>query len=327
MKKEDEFRSWLEQGGAKSPKGQTTRTYAIRTIERKLEDLGMPFRDLDTAWKADRFEALYERLRQMREDVLDGGQDYRILMPNSERPQGRISDWRSWLRQYGRFLDGEPPGPTKDADRVRQHVLAHYIEPARKDGGRQIDVLVSDVNRALGLNRAWPNICQALAGPKFQEFAQVRSPERIGPVQSPATIFRFSLRDLHIDNSALNKLRIRFLAVCPDFKSFVDPGTGRARDEKTGKAAASQQVRAAIGESRDDEALGKIVFEILKTFAKDAPLVRWQTEDSIDKQHPDLLGEFYAVIGSLIRSKQAPDEALSQANDSLNTLNDRELRH
>ena len=76
----------------------------------------MPFPDLDAAWKADRFESLSERLSQMREDARDGGRDYQILMPNSKKPHNRLSSWSSWLKQYGRFLDGEPPGSNKDAD-------------------------------------------------------------------------------------------------------------------------------------------------------------------------------------------------------------------
>ena len=114
----------------------------------------MPFRDLDEAWEADRFESLRERLRRMREDARDGGQDYRNLMPDSENPHNRLSNWRSWLGQYGRFLAGEPPGSAKDADRIRQYVFEHYIEPAREEGRGQAEVLVRDVNTALGLNEA-----------------------------------------------------------------------------------------------------------------------------------------------------------------------------
>ena len=214
----------------------------------------MPFRDLDEAWEADRFESLRER-----------------------------------LGQYGRFLAGEPPGSAKDADRIRQYVLEHIIESAREEGREQAEVLVRDVNTALDLNEAWPNICQALAGRKFQELAKIPPPEQIGADQSPATIFRFDLSDRRVDRSALDQLRDRFLDACTDFRSFVDPGTGWAKDEKAYKVTASERVQAALGDGGDDEALGKAVFEILKTAAKDGPFVRWQTEDSIAKQHPELL--------------------------------------
>ena len=323
MARENEFKTWLEQGGASSPDAQNTRTFAVRTIERKLDELGTPFRDLDEAWEADRFEALSERLRQMREDARNGGQDYRILMPNSKKPLNRLSGWRRWLGQYGRFLDGQPPGSAKDADRIRQYVLEHYIQPSREEGRGQVEVLVRDVNTALGLNEAWPNICQALAGRKFRELAQVPPPQRVGADQSSATIFRFDLSDRIVDRAALEQARERFLAACPDFRSLADPGTGWAEREKSYKAAASERVQAALANAGDDEALGKAVFEILKTAAKDGPLVRWQTEDSIARQNPDLLDEFHTVVGQLIRSGQGAEEALSQAFDALKALSDR----
>ena len=208
----------------------------------------------------------------------------------------------------------------KDADLIRQYVLENYIQAAREEGRGQAEVLVRDVNTALRLKAAWPNICQALAGPKFQKLAQVPQPEQIGADASSATVFRFDLRDHRIDRSALDQLRDRFLAVCPDFRSFVDSGTGWAKREKAYKVAASERVRAAVEEGGGDEALGKAVFEILKTAAKDGPFVRWQTEDSIAKQHPELLGEFHAVIGRLVQSGQAPEEALPQAFDALGTV-------
>ena len=186
------FKGWLERGGVKI-KGQNTRSHAIQKIEQKLEELGMRFQSLDAAWEADQFESLLERLHQMQKDARDGGKDYRILMPNSKNPHKRLQNSRSWLKQYDRFLSGEPPRPTKDVDRIRQHVLEHYIGPARNNGDKQVEVLVRDVNATLGLNKAWTNICQALAGPRFQKLAQVPPPTRVGPEQSSATIFHFSL--------------------------------------------------------------------------------------------------------------------------------------
>ncbi len=241
MARENEFKTWLEQSGGRSGKARNTRTFAVRKIERKLNELGMPFRDLDEAWEADRFESLSERLGRMQKDARDGGQDYQILMPDSEKPRERLSSWGSWLKQYGQFLDGQPPGLARDVDGI--------------------------VNR-----------------------------------------------------SALDQLRDRFDDACPKFRSFADPGMGWARREKAYKVDASELVEAARAAAEDDEALGKAVFKILRTAAKDGPLVRWQTEDSIAKQHPELLSEFHAVIGQLIRSRQVAEEALSEAFDGLETL-------
>lgn len=318
--KEHEFKAWLEQGGAQTEAGRNSRTYAVRTIERNLAALGMPYRDLEEAWEADRFETLRERLRKMREDARNGGEDYRILMPDSDNPHNRLSNWGSWLGQYGRFLAGDPPGAAKDADRIRQYVLEHYIEPAREDGRDHVEVLVRDVNKALGLNEAWPNICQALAGRKFRDMAQIPAPERIGADQSSATVFRFDLRGRVINRTALEDLRARFVALCPDFRSFVDPGTGWARGEKAYKVAATERVRSALEEETTDEALGRKVYEILRTAAKDSPLVRWQTEDAIAKKSAELLPEFHATIGRLVRSDDPPERALATAYGALENL-------
>ncbi len=427
MTKENEFKAWLEQGGAQTDAGRYSRAYAIRTIERNLAALGVPYRNLDEAWEADRFETLRERLRKMREDARAGGQDYRILMPDSENLHNRLSNWASWLGQYERFLAGDPPKAAKDADRIRQYVLEHYIEPARDKGRDQVEVLVRDVNEALGLKEAWPNICQVLGGRIFQDMAQIPEPERIGADQSSTTVFRLKLdetaqsgddrplvlfdatdtpfqpvRNLNrttgvsafrikprgagnkadeaietedivdvaramlvdglasrvraiaggpvnyltyggdklvryelvpeiaqaigvpprsgISQPALEALRERFMALCPDFRSFIKPGTGWAKGEKAYKVAAIDRVRSALAEDATDEVLGKKVFEILKTAAKDGPLVRWQTEDAIAKDAADQLAEFHAIIGRLVRSEEPPEIALATANNALEAL-------
>lgn len=311
-----EFKAWLEQGGAQTEAGRNSRTYAVRTIERNLAALGMPYENLEKAWEADRFTALRERLKAMRDDARSGGEDYRILMPDSEKPHNRLSNWGSWLAQYGRFIAGEPPGAAKDADRIRQHVLEQYIEPAREEGASHVDVLVRDVNTALNLNEAWPNICQALAGKIFQDLAQVSAPERIGADQSSATLFRFSLETISVNFSALEKMRRRFLELCPDFENFESPGEGWAKGEKAYKLAAIERVQEAIATDTQDETLGKSVFEILKTAAKDGPFVRWQTEDAITKNAPDISEDFYSTIGKLLRTDEPAATALDKAYDS-----------
>lgn len=201
MEREDEFRVWLEQGGAQSEKGRNTRIAGIRTIERKLSALGFSYESLEQAWEDDQFEALHERLVHMRKDARNGGQDFRLLMPDSDNPHSRLSSWSSYLKRYGNFLAGDPAGAGKDADRIREHVLDEYIQPAREAGESHVDVLVREVNSALGLKEAWPNICQALAGKIFQQMAQVAAPERIGANQSSATTFRFATEEIEQSTS------------------------------------------------------------------------------------------------------------------------------
>jgi 5-methylcytosine-specific restriction protein B len=189
---EEAFRAWLEAGGAKTEAGRNTRVHAVRTIEKNLASLGSPHASLDAAWQADRFDHLRLRLKELRDTFVAGGADYRILMPQSDNPLNRLSSWRSWLGQYGQLLSGEPRSE-RDAVRIRGHVLERYIESARERDAETVDVLVGEVNRTLGLNQAWPNICQAITGQKFFSMADVNPPERIGADQSSATVFRFRL--------------------------------------------------------------------------------------------------------------------------------------
>ncbi len=104
--REDEFKAWLGERGANTQAGRNTRAYAVRTMESNLGALGSPHADLDAAWVADRFEQLRQRIKDIQQDFRAGGTDYRILMPQSEKPEHRLASWRSWLGQYGQFLDG-----------------------------------------------------------------------------------------------------------------------------------------------------------------------------------------------------------------------------
>lgn len=186
------FRAWLEEGGASAPKAQETRVRALERIENNLGALGSSTSDLEAEWSHDQFGFLREKLHELQKDAKSGGEGFRLLLPKSEKPERRLSNWRRWLNQYGRFLSGETHG-TKDADLIRRYVLENYIEPARERDDNETEILVKDVNDALDLKEAWPNICQSLTGPMFQELAGVPPPQRFGANMSTATRFRFDL--------------------------------------------------------------------------------------------------------------------------------------
>ncbi|UDF30659.1 UNVERIFIED_ORG: AAA family ATPase [Roseateles sp. XES5] len=263
--REEEFKDWLESGGATAEAARNTRAYAVRTIEKNLAVLGSSHSDLESAWGADRFQQLRGKLKSLREDFAGGGTEYRKLMPQSENPLNRLSSWRSWLGQYGRFLSGEPRGE-RDADRIRQYVLEHYIEAARERDAESVDVLVRRVNEALELNQAWPNICQAITGSKFLEMADVGQPERIGAEQSSATVFRF-----HLNEEAGNGTRavgerpfILFDATGAAFKPVLNhnrqtghaayrikpPGASNKADEAVEVATIAEVARAMLVDGR-----------------------------------------------------------------------------
>ncbi len=127
----------------------------------------------------------------------------------------------------------------------------------------------------------------------------------------------------NINRAALEQLRRQFLRACPDFRSFVEPGAGRAKAEKAYKVEAANRVQVVRSEPYGEAMLGKATYEILRTAAKTGPFVRWETENRLAKQSPDLLEEFYGVIGRLIQSSAPAEEALQEAEDALVELRER----
>ena len=238
--KDAEFKAWLQENGANSQNARNTRAYAIRKIESAMAEMGSPHGDLEAAWEADEFAQLRARLKEIKSDAQAGGQDYRILMPESENPTKRLSSWGSWLAQYGRFLDQAAAPETVIADRIREFVLERYISPARQAGEIRVEILVREVNDVMQLNEAWPNICQVLEGPKFQSVAEVAPPQRIGAKQSPATVYHFSLEQLDIQTMEGATMQPTNLIL------YGPPGTGKTY------ATAAEALRLC-GESVPDD--------------------------------------------------------------------------
>ena len=65
--------------------------------------------------------------------------------------------------------------------------------PARERGQRSVSIRAGTLHDEMGLYRELPNVCQVLAGKKFQEMARVSPPSRDGPENSATTTFTFQL--------------------------------------------------------------------------------------------------------------------------------------
>lgn len=81
----------------------------------------------------------------------------------------------------------------RDADRIRLCARNYYVEPARENGAADIAIRAGDLGRDMGLRDAFPAICSALGGEKFQKLANVPAPSHTLPNPSSSTVFTYQL--------------------------------------------------------------------------------------------------------------------------------------
>jgi 5-methylcytosine-specific restriction protein B len=82
------------------------------------------------------------------------------------------------------------------ADRIRAHLIAHYVEPARQRGDQTVTIRAGDVHKELGLTAQLPNVCQAIEGEKFRGAAGLGEAEIVsGPSSGRGSnmVYRFAL--------------------------------------------------------------------------------------------------------------------------------------
>jgi 5-methylcytosine-specific restriction protein B len=120
----DNFRAWLADRDA-TKQAVNTRSHAVRTISNHMAELGCTANNLDAAYDADKFAQLRQAITELRQDATNGGTRFRVLMPESVNPTKRLSSWRAWLGQYGRFLEASRGTSTgwPELERLREVFL------------------------------------------------------------------------------------------------------------------------------------------------------------------------------------------------------------
>lgn len=75
------------------------------------------------------------------------------------------------------------------AGSIRRYAIENFIQPARQKGKTTVRVQVRAVHDGLGLQGAYPTVCEALAAKKFEREAHLKAIKKEGPAQSPTTVF------------------------------------------------------------------------------------------------------------------------------------------
>lgn len=129
----------------------------------------------------------------------------------------------------------------RDADRIRLCALNYFIEPARERDASEVAIRASQVAETMGLRDAFPNICSALGGEKFQQLAKVPPPTHTEPNPSSSTIFTYKLASqaeaaiVKVENTTPTRFTTNLILYGP-------PGTGKTY------RTAWEAVRLCLGE-------------------------------------------------------------------------------
>lgn len=152
---------------------------------------------------------------------------------------GQKTDAAARLHNAGYIIVDQNDQPTErperyehlmeGADRIRLCALNYFIEPAREKAAREVSIRAGDLATAIGLKDAFPNVCQALGGEKFQKLAQVPPPTSTEPNPSSSTVFTYTL------NSQPEADTVNLILYGP-------PGTGKTYQ------TAWEAVRLCLGE-------------------------------------------------------------------------------
>ncbi|WP_236547825.1 AAA family ATPase [Sphingomonas sp. AX6] len=133
------------------------------------------------------------------------------------------------LRRLGYLIENRRnAGKEIVANRIREYVLAHYIEPAKSRGDATVTIRAGDVHKELGLSAQLPNVCQAIEGEKLREVAGLDKPEVVsGPASGRGSnvVYRFVINSDSLNDEQVLK---RFEGN-PDFRSRRSEWTGYQR--------------------------------------------------------------------------------------------------
>jgi 5-methylcytosine-specific restriction protein B len=130
----------------------------------------------------------------------------------------------SEFRRLGYEVENRRQGSNEvQANRIREHIIAHYIEPARHRGDPDVTIRSGDVHKELGLSNQLPNVCQVIEGEKLREAAGLDKPEIVsGPASGRGgnMIYRFAFSDTPSSQMPLSDEQIlaRFEGN-PDFRA------------------------------------------------------------------------------------------------------------
>lgn len=164
---------------------------------------------------------------------------------------GQKTDAAAQLHNAGFIIVNEYDAPVsppkrydhliKNADRIRLCTRNYYIEPAREKGAAEVAIRASAISRDMDLHDAFPAICSALGGEKFQKLVNVPAPINTLPNPSSSTVFTYQLAS----TEGYQTMPFEPMTAMPATTNLIlygPPGTGKTY------ASAWEAVRLCLGD-------------------------------------------------------------------------------
>lgn len=115
------------------------------------------------------------------------------------------------------------------AGRIREHILATYIDPARTRQESTVRIVAGDVHKALHLRNRVPAVCQVLSGKKFLAENNLILEKQEGPRSGQSTTAVFVYRLAGESRSFSDEIESRWQSLRGIAKeAFTAPGGGEA---------------------------------------------------------------------------------------------------
>jgi 5-methylcytosine-specific restriction protein B len=283
--RETEFRTWLADSGKRPP----AISRHISDVRRVETDSG----DLDAVYQQDRCRGLLAQLAYSRADRQADTSNPTSIVVEGDLFKA-LASMRSTISSYVQFRDScNDSADISIADRIRVYVGDQKLGPAIASREPSIAVRAGDVHQALGLDRNWRNVCQALQGRKLLRVFNLPEPQTEGAADSTATIFTYDLTWLQLDRELLERYRALFLARYPRFESFQQQATQYFQKERQYKEDLIEHARLAITNIAGDAELGARLLDLVTAKVVDkSDLLGWRTNDhvtAIRGRHPGIL--------------------------------------
>lgn len=209
--------------------------------------------------------------------------------------------------------------PHSQADRIRQFAIQNYVQPARDLAETHVEIVSGDLHTKMGLKNALPAVCSVLEGKALADQAKLQLLDRQSPIGSDkpsSTIrYRFALKGsgIQLDMAALERLKLAFLGLHPDFTNFADTPSFASNegDYKQALVDEAQRLLSAMQHQPDGELGGALIELLAGRTELFCNLIDWHAMGVIDKARKADTGVIETAAGALAKADNADESVIA----------------